>query len=325
MSVVAATVVVLEPGYADYAVERAAIAPFGARLAVVRPDDDAAAACSALDPVALMVRERAVPAALMALCPNLRLVVRYGVGVDNIDVEAARAARIAVANVPDYGTEHEVADHAVALYLAVARRIVQRDSAVRAGAWELGQAALVPGHRGATLGLVGFGRIGRATWRRFRALGFGRALVHDPALDAATALQAGVTVTDLDRLCAEADAISLHVPLTPETRHMIDARRIALMRRTAVVVNVARGGIVDEAALAAALNDGRLFGAGIDVFETEPPPPGHPLRHTPNTVLTDHAGWYSEQSVRALQDGAAAEVVRVLGGGMPANWLNRWS
>lgn len=315
---------VLEPGYPDYATEGRILAPLGVAVRPVAEAEDAAAALAALDPVAILVRERPLDAALLAACPSLKVAVRYGVGVDNVDLEAARRRRIPVANVPDYGAEHEVSDHAVALYLAVARRLLERDAAVRRGAWDGGQAAPIPGRRGGTLGLVGFGRIGRRAAEKFRALGFARILVFDPALDAAAARAAGVEAAGLDALCAAADLVSLHAPLTDETRHLIDARRLALMKPSAILVNVARGGLVDETALAEALAAGRLFGAGLDVYEVEPLPADSPLRRAGNLVLSDHAAWYSEASVAELQRQAAEEVARVLSGGRPLSWVNPW-
>ncbi|GMG85423.1 C-terminal binding protein [Paralimibaculum aggregatum] len=317
-------VALLEPGYADHAAERAAIAPLGLALLPVPAAADAAAVLAGREVRAILVRERRVDARLMDACPGLRCVQRYGVGVDNVDLPAATARRIAVCNIPDYGAAQEVSDHAVALYLAVARRIVSRDGEVRRGIWGVDQAQPVPGHRGAVLGLVGFGRIARAAWARFRALGFARALVSDPALGAAEAAAHGVEPAPLERIFAEADAVSLHAPLTAATRHIVDAAMLARMKPTAVLVNASRGGLIDEPALAAALHEGRLFGAGIDVFETEPPAPDNPLLGAPNTVLTDHAGWYSEASVRALQQHAAEGLRRALSGETPQNWVNPW-
>lgn len=317
-------VAVLEPGYADYATERALLAPLGAEVVPVAEAEDAVATVRALDPVALLVRERAVSAAVLAAAPNLRLVVRYGVGVDNIDLAAATARRIPVANVPDYGAEHEVSDHAVALYLAVIRRIVRRDAQVRSGVWGVGQAETVPGHRRGTLGLIGFGRIARQTCRKFRALGFATVLAVDPNVDAAAFAAEGAMSAELDRLLAEADVVSLHTPLTAGTHHLLDAPRLARMKPSAVLINVSRGGLVDEAALVAALTAGRLFGAGLDVFEQEPPGRESAILTAPNTVVTDHMAWYSEDSVAVLQSNAAREVQRVLAGELPVNWVNRW-
>lgn len=317
-------VAVLEPGYADYETERAALAPFGAWVLPVAAGDDIASAVEGKNVVAALVRERRVDSRVITACPQLKVVLRYGVGVDNVDIDLARERHIYVANIPDYGAEQEVSDHAIALYLAVSRRIVTRDAEVRRGIWDVGQAQPMPGHRGATLGLVGFGKIARAACKKFKALGFQRVLAADPALDAEGADAAGVEIADVDTICREADAVSLHTPLTPETRHIIDARRIRLMKPSAIVINVSRGGLLDELALTEALRAGRLFGAGIDVFETEPPNRDNPLLTCPNTVLSDHVGWYSEASVRDLQSKAAAEVARVLSGKPPINWINRW-
>ena len=317
-------IAVLEPGYARYDTERAVLEPRGAFVQPVAPDEDAGEAVDRLDPVALLVRERPVDAALLSRCPNLKVVVRYGVGVDAIDLAAARERGVYVANVPDYGAMHEVSDHAVALYLAVSRRIVSRDADLRRGVFGVGQREPVAGHRGATIGLLGYGRIARKAREKFVALGFARCVVCDPSVTEDEAREDGVEIVDIDTLCRESDVVSLHAPLNEGTRHIIDARRIALMKPGAVLVNVSRGGLVDEQALADALHEGRLFGAGIDVFEQEPPPADHPLMHTPNTVLSDHTAWYSEFSVRELQQQAADEVARVLDGQPPRNWVNPW-
>ncbi len=315
-------VVVIDDGYAGYEAERAALASVGARLEVCACGGDAGARLAELDGAqVLLVRESRIDAAAIAALPQLRGIVRYGIGVDNIDLAAAAQRRVFVANVPDYGTE-EVADQALALLLAVARRVVTRDGAVRAGAWNV--AAREPMYRiaGKTLGLVGYGRIARAVERRLRGFGVERVLVHDPF---AQALPAGVQAVPLDALCQGSDFISLHAPLTPQTRHAIDARRLALMRPTAVLVNTARGPLVDETALADALRRGALLGAGLDVFEHEPLPAASPLHGLANVVLSDHTGWYSQESVRDLQAKAAAQAVRMLRGEPPLHWLNPWT
>ncbi|WP_068117287.1 C-terminal binding protein [Tropicimonas marinistellae] len=317
-------VAVLEPGYADYDVERSILGPLGIEVLPVPTGADAVSSLTGQMTVGLMVREREVSERLMNACPDLRVVVRYGVGVDNIDLDAARARLVKVANVPDYGAEIEVSEQAVALYLAVQRRIVSRDSEVRAGAWAVGQAATIPGRDNATLGMIGCGKIGMAAARKFSALGFTRTLAHDPNLTAEKAAAAGIERADLDTIYREADVLSLHAPLTPETRHMIGAAELALLKPTSILVNVSRGGLVDEVALAQALHQGRLFGAGVDVFEQEPVSADNPLLSAPNTVLSDHAGWYSERSVRVLQSLAAKEVARVLEGTSPRNWMNSW-
>ncbi|OCW58393.1 C-terminal binding protein [Hoeflea olei] len=317
-------VAVLEPGYADYGIEKSVLSGHGLNVVPVAPLEDAASALKAINPLGVMVRERTVTSGLMEACPELKVIVRYGVGIDNIDLDAAAKRRIYVANVPDYGAETEVSEHALALYLAVQRRIPGRDREVRAGQWGIGQSAPVPSRENAVLGLIGCGRIGLATARKFRALGFARVLVFDPYLDADKAAAEGLELTELETLCRLADVVSVHAPLTPQTHRILGARLFALMKPTTIVVNVSRGGLVDEPALAEALAEGRIFGAGIDVFEEEPVRPDHPLLRTPNTVLSDHTAWYSERSVAVLQRNAATEISRVLSGEPPRNWVNRW-
>ncbi|MCT8973102.1 C-terminal binding protein [Microbaculum marinisediminis] len=318
------TVAVLEPGYATYDTERTILSEQDVRVVPVGVGSDAVSALRELDPVAVMVRERPVTAAEFGSCPSLKVVVRYGVGVDNIDLDCASRRGIYVANIPDYGADNEVSEHALALYLSVQRRIPGRDRDVRLGKWGIGQSETIPSRENATLGLIGCGRIGLATAGKFRALGFGRVLAFDPYLSAERAASADVDLVDLDTLCRLADVVSLHAPLTEDTRHILDGGKIALMKPQSIVVNVSRGGLVDEAALAAALHEGRIFGAGIDVFESEPVSPDNPLLSAPNTVITDHTAWYSERSVAVLQTNAASEVKRVLTGEPPMSWVNRW-
>ena len=318
------TIAILEPGYADYQTERSVLAGFDAEIVPIGEQSDAVPALKALDPVALLVRETEVGQAELDACPNLKVIVRYGVGVDNINRDLAARRGVYVANVPDYGAENEVSEHALALYLSVQRRIVSRDAEVRGGDWGIGQRAPVPSRVNATLGLIGGGRIGLATAAKFRAIGFARTIVYDPFLDEEAARSADVTKVALDDLFPQADVISLHAPLTPQTHHILNAERLARMKPTAIVVNVSRGGLADEAALADALHRGLIFGAGIDVFETEPVAPDNPLLSAPNTVLSDHTAWYSERSVAVLQRNAAEEIARVLQGEPPRNWVNRW-
>jgi D-3-phosphoglycerate dehydrogenase len=209
---------------------------------------------------------------------------------------------------------------AVALALAVSRRVRLHDREVRAGRWSTGVIAPMHRLRGRTLGLVGYGRIARMTHAKLAGFGFGRVLVHDPRAE----LPDGAESASVDDICREADLISLHAPLNAQTRHLIDRQRLALMRPTAILVNTARGGLVDLDALHEALRDGRLLGAGLDVFDPEPPDPKHPLFALDNVVVTNHIGWYSEEAMRDLQRMAAEEAVRVLHGEPPRHWLNRW-
>jgi D-3-phosphoglycerate dehydrogenase len=314
-------VVVIDSGYDGYEAERAILAPFGAEV-VLRPcDGDAVQVVEAVrDADAVLVRESPVRREAIAAMTRCRAIVRYGIGVDNIDQDAARERRIYVANVPDYGAE-EVSDQALALLLGVVRRIASRDRAVRAGAWNVSRREKMHRVAGRTLGLVGYGRIARTFERKMRGMGIERVLVYDPH-----AQDVGRTErVSLDELCGEADFISAHAPLTPETRHLIGAAQFARMKPTAIVVNTARGPLIDEAALVEALQARRIQGAGIDVYEHEPPRRDHPLFALDNVVLSDHTGWYSEESVNELQTKAAQEIARVFGGEPPLHWLNHWT
>jgi len=312
--------VAIDDGYASYDQEAALLAAAGARFEVRPVRGSAEAAVRAVaDASIVFVRESPLPRQAIEAMSRGRAVIRYGIGVDNIDQQAARERRIFVANVPDYGTD-EVSSQAVALLMALNRRVLLHDREVRAGRWSTGVLAPMLRLRGRTLGLVGYGRIARMTHEKLAGFGFGRVLVNDPG----AVLPAGTEHAELDALCSQADVISLHAPLTPATRNLIDARRLALMRPTAVLVNTARGGLVDLDALHAALAAGRLMGAGLDVFDPEPPDPAHPIFALDNVVVTNHIGWYSEESMRDLQRLAAEEAVRVLRGQPPRHWLNPW-
>jgi len=243
--------------------------------------------------------------------PRCRAVVRYGIGLDNVDVAAATDRGIVVAHVLDFCTE-EVSNHALALMLALARRLlpIHRDAA--AGLWRQPQAwTLAPIH-GETLGLVGFGNIGRSVAGKARAFGM-RLLAYDPYGDAKAAEELGVRLVPLGELLAESDYVSLHAPLTPQTRHLIGAAELAAMKPTAVLINTARGPVVDEAALVEALTSGRIAGAGLDVFEEEPLAADNPLCRLENVVLTPHVASVSPEAMRLLREEvgrAAADVLR---------------
>ena len=238
-------------------------------------------------------------------------IVRYGVGVDNVDLDAARELGVSVCNVPDYGIE-EVADHAAAMALYLARKVQHFDNGIRRGEWAITQ--IVSGLRSlsdTTVGLVGFGRIAQAFARRMQILGC-RVVAHDPFVDPTDAKDAGAKLMPLDALIETAQILSLHVPLTAETHHMIGAAQLAALPEGAIVINASRGGLVDEAALAEALMEGRVAGAGLDVFEVEPLPASSPLRDAPNALLSPHVAFFSDGSVRRLQQLAAEEGLRAL-------------
>lgn len=320
------TVVVVSLGYASYATEREILKAIDAELVLAPSDclteDEVVAAAQEAD--AILVREAPVSARVIdALLPRLRAIVRYGVGVDNIDLAHARERRVCVANIPGYGTE-EVSDHAAALLLACIRRLKARDDLLRGGRFETDIQDPIFRTTGKVLGLLGYGRIGRALHRKWQGFLPRRVLVFDPMAQSEEIRAAGAEPVDLGTLFAESDYLSLHAPLTRETRHVVNAASLGRMKPTAIVVNTARGELIDEAALGAALAQGGLGAAGLDVFEREPLGPDHPLLLAPNTVLTGHVGWYSKDAVKELQTRGAQEVVRVLSGGVPECWVNRW-
>ena len=254
---------------------------------------------------------------VLASAPTLKVVANVAVGYNNIDVAAARRRGVIVTNTPDVLTE-TTADFAWTLLMATARRVVEADHYARSGRWTAWKWDLLWGAdvHGTTLGIVGFGRIGRAVARR--ALGFNmRVLYHDAVrADAAVERELSATATDLETLLREADFVTLHTNLTPETRHLIGERTLRLMRKSAIVVNAARGPIVDEAALAQALREGWIAGAGLDVFEEEPRI--HPdLLPLQNVVLAPHIASASRDTRVAMATLAVRNCVAVLEGKAP--------
>ncbi|MDE3076446.1 MAG: C-terminal binding protein, partial [Chloroflexota bacterium] len=216
-----------------------------------------------------------VDAGLISILERCRAIVRTGVGVDNLDVAAATARGIVVACVPDASVE-EVSNHALGLLLACSRKIVRLDRALRSGAWDRTALAPMGTIHGQTLGLVGFGRIARALAAKVKALGM-RVVACDPYVAAEVVRAAGVEALELAALLEQADFVSLHVPLAPETHHLIGAEQLARMRSSAFIINTARGGLIDQPALVAALNAKAIAGAGLDVYEHEPLEPTDPL------------------------------------------------
>jgi D-3-phosphoglycerate dehydrogenase len=274
------------------------------------------------DADALLVLNEPVSAAVIAELGKCRVISRFGMGVDTIDVAAATAAGIQVTNVPDASTE-EVSDHALALLLSLARDLHAFDEAVRGGAWSTTASRTdIRRLSGRTLVLVGFGRIGRRLCEKVRPLGL-QILAFDPHVPAETMASLGARAVGLAELLGRSDFVSLHAPLTADTRHLLGADEIASMRRGAFLINVSRGGLVDQAPLARALEQGALAGAALDVLETEPPLPDDPILTAPNVVLTPHVAHYSVESFDALRDRAVENIIRVLSGREPLGAVNR--
>lgn len=273
--------------------------------------DDLAAAGA--DATGLVVQWASITAEVLDRMPNLRIISRVGIGYDMIDVEAATARGIAVANTPSYCIE-EVAAHTVAMIMAQARGLPTYDRAVRAGTWRAVDARpLAVRPSTTTVSVLGFGRIGSIVARGCRALGF-RVLVADPCASADTIRAAGCEPVEIPDAVAQADILTLHVPLTDATRHLIDAGSIATMKPGAVVVNTCRGPLIDERALADALRSGRLGAAALDVFDGEPLSADSPLRDLEQVLLSPHAAWFSPEALADLPVHAARNIIDFLAG-----------
>jgi glyoxylate reductase len=278
--------------------------------------DELRSALAEVDAVVCLLTD-VIDAAAVAAAVNVKVIANVAVGYNNIDVDACTAAGIAVCNTPGV-LDETTADLAFALILAASRLMSEAEHDLRAGQWQGWRISQYLGMdvHGATLGLVGYGRIGRAVARR--AEGFGMRVIHHTRRPTAEPGYEG----DLDTLLRQSDIVSVHVPLSDETRHLLDARRLGLLKPTAVLVNTARGPIVDEQALAVALEEGRLFAAGLDVYEREPAVDPRLLR-APHTVLLPHIGSASIATRTRMARLASTAVVDVLAGRTPPNLVRR--
>lgn len=312
-------IVITECDHDAFDEEFAAAEAVGAELSVTqsRTSVELVRNCSRAD--GIVVQYAQITAEIMDALPNLRVIGRYGVGYDTIDIDAATDRGIVVCNVPDYGTE-AVSDHAIALALSAAREIPRLDRGVREGRVEF--PTIRPLHLvgGRTFGIVGLGRIGSSTARKAAALGY-EVVCHDILAGGASAFR-GYAHVGLDDLLERSQVVSLHTPLDTTTRHLIGARELGLMRSDATLVNTARGAIVDTLALAEAVRNGGIRSAALDVTEIEPIPLDHPLLEVPQVILTPHTAWYSEESYGELKRRAVENVANVLAGGTSRDIVN---
>jgi D-3-phosphoglycerate dehydrogenase len=269
---------------------------------------------------ALLVGTARITARLLGAAPRVRVIARYGIGLDNVDVAEATRRGIVVTNAPGFCRE-EVAEHVMALLLSLARGVHLYDRAVRAGDWTRAGARSVRRVAGQAIGVVGFGAIGRTVAERAAGLGLW-VLVHDPAVAEREMRAAGAEPVALAELIARADFVTLHVPLTDATRHLVDAGFLAAMKPSAFLINTARGALVDQDALVAALDEGQIAGAALDTFVPEPLPAGHPLLACERALLTPHVAFYSEESVQEVRVRAARCVAAVLAGERPEDVVN---
>jgi D-3-phosphoglycerate dehydrogenase / 2-oxoglutarate reductase len=264
----------------------------------------------ARDADAILVTYAKLPGDLLRALARCKVIGRFGLGVDNIDIKAAAERGIVVTYVPDYCMQ-EVSDHAMALILALARKIAFSNALVQAGRWEMRPVAPLRRLNGQVLGLIGFGNIPRALAPKAKAFGL-NVIAHDPYVDSKVFAGFGVEGVSFEDLLARADFISLHAPLTPATRGLLNAAAFARMKKGAAIVNTARGPLIDEPALVAALDSGQAAGAALDVVASEPLAKDSPLLRRDQVILTPHTAFYSVEALDELQTKCAADVARVL-------------
>jgi D-3-phosphoglycerate dehydrogenase len=298
---------------------RAVLSRAGAELRLAPQPTPEGIVATAKEADALLVTYAKINADMIGQMKRCRIISRFGIGVDNVDIDAATRQGIVVTKVPDYCID-EVSDHAMALLLSLVRKIPFSSARAHAGRWEM--PAVTPIHRlrGTVLGLVGFGRIPQLVAPKAKAFGL-RVVASDPFVPQAVMDQAGVGKVEFAELLKISDYISIHSPLLPETHHLFSTEVFRQMKPGAVIVNTSRGPVVDEAALAVALDAKQIAGAALDVLEQEPPL-SSPLFGRDNVILTPHTSFYSVESLEELQTKAAEEVVRVFSGQPPRNPVN---
>ena len=269
----------------------------------------------ARDADGVLVTYAKLPGELLQELQRCKVIGRFGLGVDNIDIKAAAALNITVTYVPDYCLR-EVSDHAMALVLALARKVPFSNSLTQQGRWEMPDVVPIRRLDGQILGLIGLGNIPRLVVPKAKAFGF-KVVAHDPFVSAAKAEELGVALVSFERLLEISDFISVHAPLTPQTRGLFNTDAFDRMKKGAYIINTARGPLIDEAALVVALDAGRLGGAALDVVATEPLSKDSPLLGRPNVIITPHTAFYSVEALEELQTKCATDVARVLSGEKP--------
>ena len=314
-------VVVTDDRFGSYKEEEAVLREAGARLTIrnLQGETEGIEALRKAD--AVLVNLYPLSGRIIERMESCRVISRYGVGYDNVDVEAATRRGIWVARVPDYCLE-DVSDHALALLLGCIRKIAYKDRKVREGRWDLQKDQPCYRIQGKVLGLIGYGGIARTLHRKVSGFGLSKVLAFDPLIDPALIRAGGGVPVDMDTLLRESDYISIHVPLLPLTRNLIGEKELSRMKRGAILINTSRGPVVDEKALIAVLRGARVAGAGLDVFEQEPIDPDSPLKRLESVILSDHSGWYSEESIIELKTKAARNIAEVLKGGRPLYPVN---
>jgi D-3-phosphoglycerate dehydrogenase / 2-oxoglutarate reductase len=317
----AVTVLVTDYAWPDLAIEERVIGAVDGAVVVAAATGEERELVALAPPAdAILTCWQKVTPAVLRAAPRCRIVSRYGIGLDNIAVDVATDLGILVTNVPDFCLD-EVSDHALALLMACARRIVGFARMTRGGGWDSRAGRTLPRLRGQTLGLIGYGAIGRTLAPKAAALGL-QVIAYTPRIAPDALAPFGSATNDLDDLLRTADYVSIHAPLTTETRGMLGERELRLREPAATWIDTARGPIVDEAALVRALTEGWIAAAAVDVLEREPPDPSHPLLALDNAIVTPHVAFASEAAVVDLRTRAAEHVAQVLRGDLPTNLVN---
>jgi len=314
-------VVVTDDRHGSYDEEKQVLSQIDATLEVHDFKNDLEAVEVLRNADGVLVNLFPLGANVIARMTKCKVISRYGVGYDNVDVDAATRAGIQVTRVPDYCVE-DVSDHALALLLGCVRKIAYKDRNIRSGRWNLDRDQPIYRIRGKVLGFVGFGAIARALKRKVSGLGLAKVLVYDPFLEPSSVKAEGAEQVTFDTLLRESDYISVHAPLSRETKGMLGEKEFSIMKKEVILINTSRGPIVNEDALIEALQSKRIAYAGLDVFEKEPLPEKSPLLKLDNVVLTDHSAWYSVEAMAELKTKAAQNIVEVLTGRKPTYPVN---
>ena len=315
-------VVVSDNRHGDYSIESGILEKCGARVVVENcmTEEDMMEKCKDADGILLDIAP--MSGKVVDALEKCKIVSRYGVGYDNVDVEACTKKRIYVSNVPDY-CEEDVSDLALAHLLACARGVAAKDRQIREGGWNLGRENIFR-IKGKTLALLGFGRISRCLFRKVSCMGLKEILVYDPYLSRELIESTGAKKVSFETALKQADYISLHMPLTPETKGIIDKKAFSIMKKTAILINTSRGPLIDEEALIDALENKKIACAGLDTHNTEPLPADSPLKRLDNCVLTDHTGYNTQEAIIDLKTKAACNIKNVLEGREPEYWINKF-
>ncbi len=314
------TILITDYAWSSIEPERQILSDVGANVIVAESGDEDELISLATNVDGILTCWKSVRECVISTASKCQIIARYGIGLDNIDVEAATKNGIIVTNVPAYCVD-EVSDHAMALMLACARKIPLFNSAVKTNIWDQNIGQQMNRLRDKTLGIVGFGHIGKAIISKAMAFGL-KMKVYSPRTTQELIGQHGAEKVSFEELLTTSDFITIHAPLTSETQHMFSDDEFKAMKSTAYLINTARGGVVDTSALIAALQTGEIAGAGIDVLETEPPHQDDPLLHLENVIITPHAAFISEESIMELQMTAAKSVAQVLTGQLPTSVVN---